>query len=139
MIDFCLCGRLREGCTYHDPKLQPGYAVKGCVYDVSGVAYIQGVTNFTYETVCAAAQSFGLSSFIGIGGSSPVSRLSLVMHPALRLRLKKNDLLDIFHEIETFCGVWIDVSQDIELNRGVTFVKFEEDGKTLGLLKVREH
>ncbi len=142
MIDFCLCGRLREGCTYHDPKLQPGYVdwstYEVTMHDVSGTSYIQGITNFTYENVFDALSKCNLQHCMGNGGDCPTTELRIVMHHALQSRLNRCNLLDLWMVRDTFCGLWLE-TRDAKFEKGVTVVSFELDGKTLGLLKIREH
>ncbi len=132
MIDFCLCGRLREGCDYHDPKLQPGYSVSPevPVYDVSGSAFIAGVTNFTMENWYDAQSVFSIQND---------DTVILVVHPALRNRMLKCNLLDIAPGGERLQGMLVKMDPMLSLTKGVATSRFEKDGKAIGLLITREH
>jgi hypothetical protein len=67
------------------------------------------------------------------------SAVTLYVHPALRNRMLKCNLLDIDPGGERLQGMLVKVDPVLSLTKGVATSRFEKDGKAIGLLITREH
>ncbi len=100
MLDICLCGIAREDCDYHKPVVI--VAATAPVYDVSGMYFIDGVTNFTADVL--------FDAMIGMENSN---YFSLQVDTRIFARLNTNGLLYLqntkafFHSLPIYVSSFI--------------------------------
>jgi len=99
-MNNCTCGVKFTGglCSSWCDSLKP-MAVGMPIRDVSGTCFIPGVTNFTAENLYDATLLVDIGNHISL----PVE---MFVHPAVRSRICKNNLLDFYADgTERFQGV----------------------------------
>jgi hypothetical protein len=129
-MSICPCGIARDDCDYHKPV---PVVSQGLVYDVSGTAFVAGVTNFTVENL------FDALDLVWCNGRD-AEDFRMTTHTALFMRFRKCNLLDC-----DINGQWslqgMPVSESLLGKAGGVFdslIQHSNDGRQV-ILRTREH
>lgn len=131
----CTCGTQGQGiCSSWCDTQSKTPAPSRPVYDASGPCFIPGVTNFTAENHLNCIEQFVRDGYCTWGSTK------LVVHPAIFLRMDKNNLLDFYKGVYTMAGVIVEQSLDCKKTGNVfsSHIVDKLTGNVVGELITRE-